>query len=52
MTLAAESELMMKFGICEICNEPAKVGINDADLNLHFSCIKHMTELWEKIGKP
>lgn len=37
---------------CEICNEQAKVAINDSTNKFHFSCLIHIDELWEKIGKP
>ena len=37
---------------CEICDEQAKVALNDIEMNLHFSCLKHVYELWAKIGKP
>ena len=39
---------------CEIigCGEPSKVAINDKEMKLHFSCLIHINELWEKIGKP
>ncbi len=37
---------------CEICNKQAKVATNDKDMVLHYSCDIHITELWDKIGKP
>jgi hypothetical protein len=37
---------------CEICGEPAKVALNDKQMDLHFSCLIHINELWAKLGKP
>lgn len=37
---------------CEICGEVAKVAMGDNTNKFHFSCIKHINELWDKIGKP
>ena len=37
---------------CEICNEKARVGMNDTKDQLHYSCEKHVTDLWDKLGKP
>lgn len=43
----------IKLEKCEICGEPAKVGMNDNNNKLHFACLEtdHVQELWDKIRK-
>ena len=49
-----QKKMSIKDNKCEICGEPAKVALNDKQMELHFSCLKtnHINELWAKLGKP
>jgi len=48
---------------CEVCTDifgtdknypvrQAKVALNDRNMDLHFSCLVHIDELWAKLDKP
>ena len=47
------NELFTQFGNCELCDQPAKIRMEDTNDKIHhFSCIDHMSELWKRLGKP
>ena len=37
---------------CEVCGEYAQTAIYDRTRNLHYACLVHIEDLWNKIGKP
>jgi hypothetical protein len=37
---------------CEICQNQSYVCMTDNAHKLHYSCLNHVTELWDKLGKP
>jgi hypothetical protein len=48
-------QLMIKYfeiknNLCEICGQEARVAINDSDMNLHYSCLLHIDELYHKLN--
>lgn len=40
--------------VCEICKKQAKVAMNDYNEDLHYACDnpKHISKVWDKVGKP
>lgn len=47
--------MALQFQNCEICKiNQGRVAMNDEteSKSLHFSCFNHVTDLWDKLGKP
>ncbi len=36
---------------CEICGEESQVAMNDKEMNLHYACLVHVMDLYNKINK-
>ena len=40
----------IKYNKCEICGEDAQVALNDKKMNLHYACLVHVSDLWNKLN--